>query len=283
MKQSLEYFKERLKEQVKFLMRSIDAFDTGALEEAKRMAVAIRVIAHDTRNSKSLLKHIGYKDSITFYDTASDILPGQINNIALLEMHMSPNDIPETNPFKPRLDRQPTVPRPEMVSFDQWWQRNVIYDDFGNVITRRELILTMANQDGGAHVDSEINEAYAVLSEGKAIGWQLTIHGKNYPLRTIGLVTTRQIAHETLVTLARHIPKSFPTQENLDIYANKSVFTQIADDAVAFWDIGIFTSIIDIQRNGKCFCGSNKKNKHCHFGPLAHNRKEQRKQPWISQ
>ncbi|MFP3702034.1 hypothetical protein SB758_41815, partial [Burkholderia sp. SIMBA_013] len=59
-----------LSEQLGFLKRSALAFDEGEASEAKRVAVSLRVLLHDTPASESLLKQMQLKDSIRFRDSA---------------------------------------------------------------------------------------------------------------------------------------------------------------------------------------------------------------------
>ncbi len=49
----------QLEEQVAFLRHSAALFDAGADAEAKRIAVVIRVLVHDTPRSHSLLAQLG--------------------------------------------------------------------------------------------------------------------------------------------------------------------------------------------------------------------------------
>ena len=61
----------QLKRQLVFLRNSAAAYDDGALEEAVRIAVVIRVLCHDTAKSTSLLAHMGLKESIRLVSTAN--------------------------------------------------------------------------------------------------------------------------------------------------------------------------------------------------------------------
>lgn len=49
----------KLREQLEFIERSCSAYDEGHRSEAIRIAVAIRVLLHDSRTSTSLMKHLG--------------------------------------------------------------------------------------------------------------------------------------------------------------------------------------------------------------------------------
>ena len=59
-RQTEEELKSHLKEQIQFLLKSAQSYDEGFTSEAKRLAVVIRVLLHDTKKSKSLLT-LSYK------------------------------------------------------------------------------------------------------------------------------------------------------------------------------------------------------------------------------
>ena len=56
--QSQEALQDHLTEQIGFLLRSAESYDNGFTDEAKRLAVTIRVLVHDTGKSTSLLKQL---------------------------------------------------------------------------------------------------------------------------------------------------------------------------------------------------------------------------------
>lgn len=56
-------------EQLENLDASCDGFDAGRRAEAKRLAVSVRVICHQTPNSTSLLRHLGVDDMIKMIDS----------------------------------------------------------------------------------------------------------------------------------------------------------------------------------------------------------------------
>jgi len=53
--QTEEELRDQLKDQIHFLIESSNAYDSGSASEAKRLAVAIRILVHDTDISRSLL------------------------------------------------------------------------------------------------------------------------------------------------------------------------------------------------------------------------------------
>ena len=54
--------------------------------------------------------------------------------------------------------------------FNDWWNE-IIFDDKKNKFTRHDIVTYVANQDGGAHVDSELDESYATLTKMNSLGW----------------------------------------------------------------------------------------------------------------
>ena len=67
--QTEDELRTHLQEQVRFLKTSAESFDKGDRTEAKRLAVAVRILFHDTKHSLSLLGQLGLK-SCSFLDTA---------------------------------------------------------------------------------------------------------------------------------------------------------------------------------------------------------------------
>lgn len=145
-----------LSEQLQFLRASGNAFDAGYAAEAKRIAVSIRVLVHDTRNSRSLLSQLGVKDQTHFWDYAPDDPPGNLLPYSgLLLMRLSVGGEASGHAALPRLDNGATPPK--LIKFESWWHAVVIRTIAGQRYTRRDLILGAANKDGGAHVDPTLD------------------------------------------------------------------------------------------------------------------------------
>lgn len=67
------------------------------------------------------------------------------------------------------------------IGLHEWWDVEPVYrftppHEAEKTYTRKDIVLTAANQDGGAHVDKRLNEFYVALSEGK---FNLGINGEN--------------------------------------------------------------------------------------------------------
>ncbi|MFC1897430.1 hypothetical protein ACFLX8_02540, partial [Chloroflexota bacterium] len=50
-----------LKDQIAFMTQSASSYDNGSIGEAKRLALVVRVLTHDTSNSASLLTQLEKK------------------------------------------------------------------------------------------------------------------------------------------------------------------------------------------------------------------------------
>jgi hypothetical protein len=195
---------KQLSEQVKFLVVSCALYDKGMHEEAKRLATTIRVLVHDTQRSQSLLLQLNAK-TIKFYDTAAPYLPeNMLTQSLLLKLRVSP----EGGAYEPSLYDGST--RPRKVTFHKWWNSIVLVDESRSTFTRKELVLTVSNQDGGAHVDPALDEKYAKLTRTYSMGWYF-IPGSLAESKTFNkspvLASLRQIGHEMLLALRDKFPE----------------------------------------------------------------------------
>ena len=65
----------QLREHVDFLKASAGAFDSGFEAEAKRLAVSLRVLLHDTSGSRALLGQLDVKNKLRFTETSEPMNP----------------------------------------------------------------------------------------------------------------------------------------------------------------------------------------------------------------
>jgi hypothetical protein len=193
----------QLKDQVDFLTRSAQAFDAGHSNEALQMALRIRVLLHDTQHSRSLLGQLG-KKNLKFYDTAYDYDPDNLAPQTLLTPMQIGGD---RSYYVPRLDDLDAKLLKKKLQFWPWWNKVVIADKDKNTYTRQDLVLTLADQDGGAHVDPHLEEKYVKLSRLNSLGWKYVVNGVERPFERPDFPSLRQITHEVLKTLKDEFPK----------------------------------------------------------------------------
>jgi hypothetical protein len=272
-------FKEQFDEQVAFLESSSKAYDDGNESEAKRLAVTLRVLVHDTRHSVSLLNHLGVKDQLPFADTASpDTPPGAIVffNGGLCNIRKTLGGDGDTR-FVPVLDLDPERNSQPRQCFEDWWDTPVLSDQEGNSFSRKNFVRAVADQDGGAHIDAQLEAAYAALTRGNSMriatdrertedGWETIMSGtvggdpmqmepptSGEPIgNSIALASIRQIAHEMMLSLDAIEWDS----------GGASVANPICQLPFMTADRAGLRSV---GRNDPCPCGSGRKLKRC-FG-----------------
>jgi len=254
--QTHEELKNYLSEQINFITRSCDAFDQGHEDEAKRLAVSMRILLHDTRSSKSLLGQLGKKDT-RFYDTVfEEIIPSNSNSYhRLIGIHYGEKGAR----FFPFLDGALAF---KQLEFAEWWNNPIIVDSMGRNISRKELVLTMANKDGGAHVDPEIESFYADLARNNSIGWTEFKGEMQCPVLSPEKASVRQIAHEVLKSLIPDYSKALSLPREGFVVASASI--QVGENIQTFKNSSVEKKKTKIRRNDKCPCGSGLKYKKCH-------------------
>lgn len=140
-------FIEQLRRHIGFLARSCASFDAGHTEEALRIAVTLRVLFHDTNNSTSLLTHLGLKSSALVLTT---FVPGYRENKEDRTFSVS---IPVfLNGLGARSVPLGSARRHEFITASKWWDEIVAFTS--DKVSRKDVVLAAANQDGGAHVDA---------------------------------------------------------------------------------------------------------------------------------
>jgi hypothetical protein len=194
-----------LKEQIAFLKASAQSYDKGFIGEAKRLAATIRVLVHDTVASSSLLRQLDLKH-ISFYDTALDYDPKKYFH----SFHGL--TIMETSSSGGQFVARSALPRGEplkLAPFDQWWAKVVVVDSHRNQFTRRQLVLTLANREGGTHVDPVLDPAYATLTRKHSMALSYRFNDKEGEFSGIEHASVRQIAHEVILSLEKGGPQYF--------------------------------------------------------------------------
>lgn len=202
----MQDFRVHLEEQLDFLRASCDAFDAGREHEAKRLATTLRLVVHDTGRSTSLLTHLGVKDRLGFVDTAPpDPPPPPVITLsfglAVIEMVLDPldGDVRYIPALRSPDDHRAHPP----ACFYDWWTSVVLRDQRGNRFSRKDLVLALANQDGGAHIDATLKQSYAELKRSNSVGFS---QGGDRPIsNSIVHASVRQIAFEMLRTIEQGI------------------------------------------------------------------------------
>ena len=202
----------QLKEQISFLVTSTMLFDKWKIVEAKRIATQLRILLHESKNSKSLLGQLDLK-GISFLNTANPYDPDNlVSYVGLCKFKFhNPSGrrawvIPRGTPDE--------LPKNSNLSFQDWWEMPVLVarGKTENItFSRRDIVLHVADTDGGAHVDNALDEHYVALTKWNAIGILTVQNGIEKPIENPILPCFRQIAHEVLVSIQDSFPNLFDT------------------------------------------------------------------------
>jgi len=127
------------------------AGDAAAIE----IAQAIRVLAHDSSTSKALLGQLipDFEDRLIVFEPK---LVKQVPDTELSPGHFAqtrgaPQGVVITGD-RVRYDRRKLTSASPRTSLRDWWSQ-VCWDSGANSITNKEVVLGLANKDGGAHID----------------------------------------------------------------------------------------------------------------------------------
>ncbi len=198
-KQSHQELCQHLREQFRFLKNSAQAYDEGFSGEAKRLATVVRVLLHDTGVSRSLLKTLGVKEKLRYYDKLANIDRQAALFFCGVSMRFTQNGMQ----YFASLD-QPK----EQSRFSLWWEGIVLKNHKQGVeFDRKKIILAVANMEGGTHVAPELTQAYAALSRHNSMGLKVYRGGKKaFVENGPELPIVRQCANELILTLEQQIP-----------------------------------------------------------------------------
>lgn len=248
---SLDELKVQLADQLSFLESSCELFDQGKEAEAVRLATTLRVLLYDTSSSRSLLGQLGLLNQ-SFLDTTHENEENNLDSYGGLIWTELTDDGAR---HVAMLD---DTPYKRHVAFADWWDAPVFKDVAARTLSRKDLVRIAANQDGGAHVDPAIDEAYAALFKDNSLGWFGSKGGKNYPILHAVRAALRQIAHEVLKTLQAEYSKLPQRSASPGVLiGGGSLIAGPVSQAVPI-------KTQKVRRNASCPCGSGIKYKKCH-------------------
>jgi hypothetical protein len=144
--------------QIDFLRHSCDAYDQGRINEVVRLATTLRTLLHDTKKSHSLLAQLDMKHRMHFVSTG---FLSEKENGGFIGAPLVPVGGPIPLRHVALLHEAQIEARQ---TFRAWWKATVIGTMQGN-FSRERLVLLLANQEGGAHVDPSTEDEYSILTE----------------------------------------------------------------------------------------------------------------------
>jgi hypothetical protein len=196
---------EAFQQQLHMLRKSCEEFDRGDVLESKRIAVHLRTLWHNTKRSIGLVSQLDLADKVV--DTAYIVPP----TFTYSDSPDCPSDerrlfaIGGNRAYVPLFDHGPAGVYKS--PFPQWWEGTVLSDGEGHKFTRKDLVLAVANTDGGAHVDPSLDSEYYALTRKGNFGVIMLAPTedpkkfKKVQTPSPVAITLRQIGHETLKSL----------------------------------------------------------------------------------
>lgn len=239
-----EQLVDELRDQVEFLRASGASYDSGFEGEAKRLALAIRILVHDASGtSHSLLGQLEVKDRMLWTDTSMRPPPG----VTMMSHGALCGAMTDGTGWRyaPLLDHLPGERINPPAPFRKWWTQSLGVAPVGAALTRERFVKGIANKRG-AHVDPKLDSAFLKLVDEGLWGSGTKFSTPEDELGDLGLCNVRQIAWETLTTIEREI--GYLLDPAL-LAPDKPLPELLARHA---------------ERNDRCPCGSGRKFKHYH-------------------
>lgn len=225
MARSMQHYREELRNQMARLGTAVRGYQAGNTWDIPTVAVCVANLVYSKgqpnskRGTVSILDHLGQKDDVAFMSSGYVDRDGNlVATYPLVANHYENNQMR----FVPlHMSKGWDSRSMEAYSFEAWWGKMPIYKSPGYVIlpdgcseehrastlTRSDVILTVRNQDGGAHYDADIkNELYAKLKH-EGAGWFLQkSDGTMEPVQGMIEAMVAQIGFELMGSLLTHFP-----------------------------------------------------------------------------
>jgi hypothetical protein len=162
------FYLRSLEEHRHFMKSAEDRMAEGDLVHAITIATSIRALIHETGSSKPLLKRLrpDYL-SLPIHSTKE---PEQDPGFAHLQkktvLKIAANIMITAGKFalRPTLD----IAGCEVGMLGRWWTNTGLIVPGGPALSRKDIILGIANKEG-AHVDDDMPPAYRIVLESKSL------------------------------------------------------------------------------------------------------------------
>ncbi len=196
---------EEFVELVNSLCKAYDSQGNDAI--ALSISTAIRVLVHDTNKSTSLLKHLDKKDQKYLSTTSPKNKREEVYLALVRRINSGVKDgVGGEAKYWPLCDERYFSVENEgnYINFNDWWSEEKIFKSSKYCLTRKEIVLSVANKDGGAHFDTKVQEKYDNFRKTWSGGSSL-VGTKSGIIRGYDNIPTypavRQIAYELLSSL----------------------------------------------------------------------------------
>jgi len=199
--------KDKYEEFLDLLTVLCDSYDSLNKEVlALPISTAIRVLVHDKGRNISLLTHLGKKD-IEYLSTNHKAQNENVHLGLVRRINVGvKNGVGGEAKYWPLCNEKyfPMPASKSSLSFGEWWETEIIFSSSGSCLTRKDLVLSVAEKDGGAHYDSKVEQKYDAFRHAWSGGSTLVgiESGIERGYDNIPIYPAiRQIAYELLCTL----------------------------------------------------------------------------------
>lgn len=214
----------KFKNQMNHLVNSCRAFDFGQENEAERISVTLRILLHTHGKSQSVFTQLNLLKKLEFVDSGvRRELFNQAQNNSLKDQNLTlagnwPSDTGLVIPgfdikgkgkfVAPLVRNRYSVDSPihscivPKRPFHDWWETPFIESSTGYTFSRKDIVMTMADQDGGAHIDPMIDANFSDFCQDYQ-GAEFGPDSENLSPAEANIVhaSIRQIAFEVMSTL----------------------------------------------------------------------------------
>lgn len=200
-----DHLTRKLAEQLALLRGLCDLYDSKTPAAALSIATCLRVLLHDSSvtgrgGSHALLPQMGILGDVRFCDTSTHLDPRNLipmhNGLVVFEVTGGVG-----GRYIPRCSGNAEYDN-DRVRFPEWWSMLVLRDHSGREWTRKQLILTVTNKEGGAHLDPTRPEKIRALEDENSMGMVFVGPTGEQPFLNNPIPpSVRQIAREVLLTL----------------------------------------------------------------------------------
>lgn len=236
--------------QVRRLKKACNRFDDGDEDEAQQIATILRLLLHHKNSNKALLHQTGALSRLRFVQTA---LPRRENDITSFSGLVSIAFGGATPPrYHAVLD---SCGFSEPLAFGDWWTTPILIRQDGICHTRADIVLTIAEQDGGAHFDPSLEQKHYEITRENAMSTFGYDNGELCALNGVDIHSLRQIAHELLRTLDPSYRKTAYIHGGHSIrHINLTIIPEEQFDV----------SSLNLLETDPCYCRSGKTFGECH-------------------
>jgi hypothetical protein len=199
------YYLTALEQHRQLLKDAVERMAEGNLVHALTIATSIRSLLHETGNSIPLLKRLraDYLSLPIFTTAAPKPQPTPPNVRAATVMHIAANLMIADG----KISLNPTINLEcrEQKTLGRWWTDLGLVVPGGTPLSRKDIILGIANKEG-AHVDDDMPRNYRIMLQSKSL--RISINNSEYEPVNITKYVCGTAGVEMLDCLERNLPAS---------------------------------------------------------------------------